>query len=40
MKTGTIWQRPDFLEPLARSSVRVALQEGERRSINLRVTAR
>jgi hypothetical protein len=38
VKSGNSWQRPQFLEPLVRDSVRVALHDGEHASVDLRLT--
>ena len=37
IKSGTGWQRPDFLEPLARSGARVVLHDGEHTGVDLKV---
>ena len=37
IKSGNGWQRPDFLEPLARSGARVVLHDGEHAGVDLKV---
>jgi hypothetical protein len=38
VRSGFGWQRPQFLEPLVRDSVRVTLHDGERANVDLRLT--
>jgi len=37
VKSGNSWQRPDFLEPLARAGSRVVLHDGEHTNVDLKV---
>jgi protocatechuate 3,4-dioxygenase beta subunit len=38
VKSGSGWQRPQFLEPLVRDSLRVVLHDGEHASVDLKLT--